>query len=91
MTVHDDLSAAQRALGEMERAVRALKLHFGGEHDMRRLEDDVQRVHFDLGLLAESTPATSNMPRRNLEVIPEREYDRDLWKDADDEGLGGLH
>ena len=91
MTVHDDLSAARRALGEMQRAVRALKLHFGGDHDMRRLEDDVQRVHFDLGLLAENAPAQPGGPKRNLEVIPEREYEPDLWKDADDEGLGGLH
>jgi hypothetical protein len=91
MTVHDDLSAAQRALGEMERAVRALKLHFGADHDMRRLEDDVQRVRFDLGLLGESAPAAAGEPKRNLEVIPDREYDRDLWQDADDEGLGGLH
>jgi len=91
MTVHDDLAAAKRALGEMQRAVRSLKLHFGAEHDMRRLEDDVQRVAFDLGMLSEQAPAPGSSARRSLEVIPEREYDRDLWKDADDEGLGGLH
>jgi hypothetical protein len=58
---------------------------------MRRLEDDVQHVGFDLSMLGERAPAPGSSPRRSLEVIPEREYDRDLWKDADDEGLGGLH
>jgi len=91
MTVHDDLATAQRALTELERAVRALKLHFGPSHDVRRLEEDVARIHQDIALVAEAAPATGGAPRRTLEVIPEGEYDRSLWQDADDEGLGGLH
>jgi hypothetical protein len=91
MTVHDDLGTAQRALTELERAARALKLHFGPSHDMRRLEDDVSRIHQDLALLAETAPPAGAAPRRTLEVIPDGDYDRSLWQDADDEGLGGLH
>jgi hypothetical protein len=90
MTVHDDLATAQRALTELERAVRALKLHFGPSLDMRRLEEDVSRISSDVALLTETAPPTATA-RRPLEVIPEGDYDRSLWQDADDEGLGGLH
>jgi hypothetical protein len=91
VTVHDDLATAQRALTELERAVRALKLHFGPSLDLRRLEGDVSRIHEDVAMLAETAPPAGAGARRPLEVIPEEEYDRSLWQDADDEGLGGLH
>jgi hypothetical protein len=91
MTVHDDLATAQRALTELERAVRALKLHFGPSLDMRRLEEDVSRISSDVALLTETAPPAGAGARRTLEVIPEEDYDRSLWQDADDEGLGGLH
>lgn len=86
--MQDDLTAAQRALGEFERAVRALRLHFGPDHDMRRLEDDVARMHSDLNLLADHAPKESSSLRAELQPIPDREYDPSLFLDAEDEGLG---
>ncbi len=89
MTVHDDLDLAQRALQNLERAVRGLRLHFGESLDMRRVHDDVQRLGTSLAILRLQAPKPPAAPQPRLEVIPDGDYDRNLFTDAEDtEGLG---
>ncbi len=89
MTVHDDLDLAQRALQDLERAVRGLRFHFGESLDMRRVHDDVQRLSTSLAVLKQQAPKPSVAPQPRLEVIPDVDYDHSLFADAEDtEGLG---
>jgi hypothetical protein len=81
-----DVAAARAALRELEQAVQALKAHFVGSVDMRRLVVDVQRVDEDIDLVAGPRPQSE--PSQQLEEIEDKEYPADFWADAEDEGIG---
>ncbi|WKX72385.1 hypothetical protein [Streptomyces sp. XD-27] len=86
MSVTDDLTAAQRCLDDLDRAIVRLEQQVGGGLDIKRIRSDSHHLRESLALLRESAPAEK--PRRELLTIPDTPYDSALWADADDEGLG---
>ena len=89
--VDEDITAARRAVGSLERAAEALLRHYGDTVDARRLAADVARLGADLDLLCGSAPrpaAPAPPPPAPREVIPDTSYTHDFWMDAEDEGLG---
>ena len=89
MPVKDDAAAARRAVQTLKQAVDALSRHYSDTVDVRRLKADVARLDEDVDLLCGSAlPRESADLPRTLEVIPDKEYDHDCWRDAEDEGLG---
>lgn len=90
-TVHDDLARARRKLDELARTVRLLKGRVGNTRDMRRVAGDIDRLRDSLALLDEHTPHDGPPgPPCDLETIPDLPYDPLLFRDADDEGIGGM-
>ena len=89
MSVQEDVAVAREAVKSLSRAVQAVSRHYGDSADVRRLQQDAERVAEDLELLcgAEQPPAPL-APVRPLMVIEDRDYDRSFWMDAEDEGLG---
>lgn len=79
-----DLQAVHRAAHDLTRAVADLE-HVAGAHvDVRRLVEDVRRVHADLELLGIHAPPRDEEPI----AIPDEDYPPEFFADAHDEGIG---
>lgn len=87
MSLDTDVSSARAAVRALEQACMKVTKHFGETVDVRRLRGDVRRLHDDLDLLCGAEKSAS-AAARPLEVIEDRDYEPDFWRDADDEGLG---
>jgi hypothetical protein len=90
MPMHHDVSDVHRALAALERAVGVLQSRYAETIGLRRLASDVNRLREDLAELGElraAKPAGDGLPR--LQFVPDKPYDPDFWRDADDEGVGG--
>ncbi|MEW2047522.1 hypothetical protein ACIBAH_27340 [Streptomyces sp. NPDC051445] len=89
MSVHDDLTTAQRCLDDLSRSVGRLEQQLGSSGlEMRRVRTDAEHLRESVALLREaaSHPGSSRGPE--LVTIPDTPYDDSLWIDTDDEGLG---
>ncbi|WP_282084543.1 hypothetical protein [Streptomyces tendae] len=89
MSVHDDLSSAQRSLDDLSRTVTRLEQQLGsGGLEVRRVRADADHLRESVALLRAAV-APPDAPRRpDLVPIPDTPYDGSLWTDSDDEGLG---
>lgn len=83
----------RRALGQLRQSVSTLRARYGDVAAVQRLANDIERMDIDATELMDldSTPRQREAPRmeREVVVIPDTPYDESLWRDADDEGLGG--
>ncbi|MDR3035966.1 MAG: hypothetical protein LBV78_23220 [Kitasatospora sp.] len=88
MTLHDELTAAQRCLDDLTRTIGRLE-QSPGVHalEIRRVRTDTEHLRESLALLRDSAPRAAE-PQPGVVRIPDQPYDRTLWTDADDEGLG---
>jgi hypothetical protein len=92
MPLQDDLTAIQRRLDDLVRSLTAVEPQVGRTLEMRRVRTDADHLRESLALLRE-TARGSGSAREQLEMvtIPDAPYDRSLWNDAEDEGLGASH
>lgn len=91
MSLHDDLTSVQRRLDDLMRCVARLDEHAGDSLDMRRARADAERLRESLALLLTSAPAASAGRAMEMVTISDAPYDRGLWADAEEEGLGSPH
>ncbi|MQY13560.1 hypothetical protein SRB5_37080 [Streptomyces sp. RB5] len=88
MSLHEELTAAQRCLDDLARTIGRLEAAVGpGTLEIRRVRTDSEHLRESLALLRECTPAAKPAEREWI-TVPDQPYDRSLWTDADDEGLG---
>jgi hypothetical protein len=83
-------------IGDLRRCVTSLAAKYGDSHAMRRVVNDAERILNDIDRLdidAEELELgrglSSQRPVGEKIPIPDTQYDRDFWRDVDDEGLGG--
>ncbi|MFD9813046.1 hypothetical protein [Streptomyces sp. NPDC059080] len=90
MSLHDELTAAERTLDELVRAVERLERRLGDGLDIRRVRTDTDHLGESLRLLrAGAGTARTTAPDGDRVVpVPDTPYDSALWSDAEDEGLG---
>ncbi|MFG2223756.1 hypothetical protein [Streptomyces sp. NPDC048644] len=94
MSLHDDLTAVERSLDELVRAVGRLEKRVGGGLDIRRVRSDADHLGESLRLLKESAASAGRAQDRpateaeGVVTISDAPYDSTLWTDAEDEGLG---
>ncbi|SOD61057.1 hypothetical protein SAMN06297387_102473 [Streptomyces zhaozhouensis] len=91
---HDELRAAQRCVDQLTVHISRLEREFGPGLETRRLRADARHLREGLALLAASPgrrPDASAAADAEPIAVPEAPYDRSLWRDADDEGLGARH
>ncbi|MER7347929.1 hypothetical protein ABT390_21260 [Streptomyces aurantiacus] len=99
MALQDDLTAIQRCVDDLVRTVDQVERRAGAELagvDFRRVRMDTEHLRESVALLraaATDTPTSPSPPappgaRPELVTIPDTPYDRSLWTDSDDEGLG---
>ncbi|MER7014450.1 hypothetical protein ABT324_23740 [Saccharopolyspora sp. NPDC000359] len=55
---------------------------------VRRLRNAVERLELDLAV--ECPSGCGQRRAGEVVVVPDTPYDPDLWRDADDEGIGGF-
>src|SRR5687768_6516161 len=83
----------RRVIGQMRHCVSSLRARYGDVAAVQRLANDVERMDIDATELVDlgTTPRQREAPQveREVVVVPDTPYDESLWKDADDEGLGG--
>ncbi|MDH6279838.1 hypothetical protein M2284_003605 [Rhodococcus sp. LBL1] len=79
----------QRTIGHLRQCVGSLRNVYGDASAVRRLANDVDRLDIDASDLDESPPRPTVSATSERVQVPDTPYDRSLWKDADDEGLGG--
>jgi hypothetical protein len=86
-----ELAEFRRILAQLRSSVGALRARYGDTPAVRRIRNDVERLDIDIAELSDVLPAQ----RRGYEstedvvIVPDTPYDPSLWRDADDEGLGG--
>lgn len=94
MSVKDELTAVQRCLDDLDRAIGRLEKHLGkGLLDVRRVRTDAGHLRESVALLHDGGPPAErpHAGRPGLQQmvpVPDAPYDASLWQDVDDEGLG---
>jgi hypothetical protein len=92
MSVPTELTALHRAVGDLRGIVGSLHARYGDIPAVRRLVGDVERLELDLSELDTLTPMPGPTPPEFGPIqLDDSPVDPSLWKDADDEGLGGYH
>ncbi|RZS38983.1 hypothetical protein EV193_104194 [Herbihabitans rhizosphaerae] len=88
-----EITELQRTIGQLRRCVGALRSRYGDVAAVQRLANDVERLGIDADDLGAqpTTPAPRAQAAEEVVVVPDTPYDPDLWRDADDEGVGGHH
>ena len=89
-----ELAELHHLIGNMRRCVTSLQSRYGDAPAMRRINIDIERVLNDLELLdmdAAELELVSHTALHGGEKIqvPDTPYDREFWRDVDDEGVGG--
>src|ERR1700733_5765250 len=80
--------------GSLRRGVSSLKARYGISPAMRRIVIDTDRILGDVELL-DTDVSELDLARVNVQqsgekiAIPDADYDRDFWRDVDQEGVGG--
>jgi hypothetical protein len=89
-----ELAELHDIVGSLRRCVTSLKVRYGDSPAMRRIVIDADRILSDVELLdtdmSELDLARATVQQSSEKIaIPDTEYDRDFWRDVDDEGVGG--
>ncbi len=89
-----ELAELHHLVGSLRRCVTSLQHRYGDAPAMRRVRLDTERLLGDLELLdadAAELELTSHPAAAAGEKIqvPDTPYDREFWRDVDDEGVGG--
>jgi hypothetical protein len=94
MSRANELAQLHDLVGSLRRCVSSLQHRYEGNPAMRRVAIDTERIIGDLEILemdaAElehiSHPVAGSAERI---AVPDTPYDREFWRDVDDEGVGG--
>ncbi|ACC38977.1 MULTISPECIES: hypothetical protein [Mycobacterium] len=94
MSPTNELAELHDLIGDLRRCVTSLKSRYGDDSGMRRVVIDADRILTDIQLL-DTDIAELDLDRASVQqsvekiAIPDTDYDRDFWRDVDDEGVGG--
>jgi len=89
-----ELNELHDLIGGLRRCVTSLKIRYGDSPALRRIIIDADRILSDVELL-DTDIAELDLDRATVQqhseriAIPDTDYDRDFWRDVDDEGVGG--
>lgn len=89
-----ELAELHDLIGGLRRCVSSLRARYGDSPAMRRIVIDADRILGDVELLdtdvSELDLARANVQQSGEKIaIPDTDYDRDFWRDVDEEGVGG--
>ncbi|GAA4873708.1 hypothetical protein [Saccharopolyspora cebuensis] len=84
-----ELRRVNHLVGQLRRSIDSLRRDHRNCPAVRRLHNAVELLELDL---TDGLPATCADRRedRGVVLIPDTPHDPELWRDADDEGIGGF-
>ena len=94
MSKATELAELHQLIGNLRQCVNSLQDRYGSAPAMRRVVIDTERIISDLELLEmdagelELAPHSVVFSGDKIQV-PDTPYDREFWRDVDDEGVGG--
>jgi hypothetical protein len=91
MAATSELTDLHRCIAGLRAALDPVRSRYGDTRAVRRLADDVERLSLDASELDDVAPPPTPAAVGTMEVIDDTPLDPALWRDADDEGLGGYH
>ena len=89
-----ELAELHQLIGNLRRCVATLQHRYGDTAAMRRVVIDAERLVGDLEILEldaaelEHVSHHTSGPAEKI-VVPDTPYDREFFRDVDDEGVGG--
>ena len=94
MSTTTELAELHDLIGGLRRCVSSLRERYGDSPAMRRIVIDADRILGDVELLdtdvSEFDLGRAALPQSSEKIaIPDTDYDRDFWRDVDQEGVGG--
>lgn len=94
MSKATELAEMHHLIGSLRRCVTSLQHRFGDSPTMRRVIIDTERIVGDLELLEMDAgdlelDSHAGMSSGEKIAVPDTPYDREFWRDVDDEGVGG--
>ena len=95
MSSPSEFAELHHLIGGLRRALTSLKLRYSDNPAVQRVANDVDRLQVDLDRLdidAAELDLTRETPQPHPAEripVPDTQYDREFWRDVDDEGLGG--
>ncbi len=94
MSKATELAELHHHIGNLRRCVTSLGHLYGDAPAMRRVAIDIERILHDLELLdmdaGELEFSTHTAVGSGEKIpVPDTPYDREFWRDVDDEGVGG--
>lgn len=89
-----ELAELHHLVGSLRRCVTSLQHRYGDAPAMRRVLLDTERILSDLDLLEADAaelelPSVPGAHTGEKIQVPDTPYDREFWRDVDDEGVGG--
>jgi hypothetical protein len=92
MAVTTELTALHRTVDELREIVTTVRARYGDIPAVKRLLGDIERIDLDASELDDLTPlpAASIPEASEIHILDDQPHDPSLWRDADDEGLGGF-
>ncbi len=96
MSSTTELAELHDLISNLRRCVTSLRSRYGESPAMRRIVLDAERILNDVELLdtdAHDLDLSRCTEQHSGEKIPvpDTQYDREFWRDVDDEGVGGHH
>ncbi|RJQ78646.1 hypothetical protein D5S17_12615 [Pseudonocardiaceae bacterium YIM PH 21723] len=91
MSSTTELAALQRALNDLHQCVGALRVRYGDAAAVRRIANAVERLGIDVDEFTATPqpPSPRTGEEHDMVLVSDTPYDPELWRGADDEGVGG--
>lgn len=94
MSKATELAELRHAIGDLRRCVTSLQHRYGDNPAMRRVVIDTERIIGDLEILEMDAGELEHITHAEMGSgekiqIPDTPYDREFFRDVDDEGVGG--
>jgi hypothetical protein len=89
-----ELAELQHLIGDLRRCVISLQHRYGENPAMRRVIIDTERIVGDLEILEMDAGELEHISHTVIGAgekiqVPDTPYDREFFRDVDDEGVGG--
>ncbi|MDT5010019.1 MAG: hypothetical protein QOH57_1636 [Mycobacterium sp.] len=95
MSSSAELAELHHLINGVRRCAMSMKARYGDNPAMRRIVNDADRLLNDVDRL-DIDAAELDLERKTAMQqtgekipVPDTQYDRDFWRDVDDEGVGG--
>jgi len=89
-----ELAELRHLIGDLQRCVTTLQHRYADNPAMRRVVIDTERIIGDLEILEMDAGELEHVSQTVISTgdkiqIPDTPYDREFFRDVDDEGVGG--